>query len=89
MVPLAGPSFYLRDPGIKRCPSGSEVKDKDECKEACTSLGIRLSNTFKDGKPCFKAGNGVCKQSGSVGSKEVSCLSNDGKIDRSFFDLLQ
>ena len=80
MVPLAGPSFYLRDPGIKRCPSGSEVTDKDECKEACTSLGIRLSNTFKNGKPCFKAGNGVCKQSGNFGSKASLLCKQLGKV---------
>ena len=80
MVSFSGPSFYLRDPGIKRCPSGSEVKDKDECKEACTSLGIRLSNTFKNGKPCFKAGNGVCKQSGNFGSKASLLCKQLGKV---------
>ena len=76
---FSGVSFYLREKGIKRCPAGSEVMDQDECKEACTSLGIRLSNTFKNGKPCFKAGNGVCKQSGSIGSKALLVCKEAGK----------
>ena len=77
---FSGVSFYLREKGIKRCPAGSEVMDQDECKEACISLGIRLSNTFKNGKPCFKAGNGVCKQSGSIGSKALLVCKESGKI---------
>ena len=80
MTYFSGVSFYLREKGIKRCPAGSEVMDQDECKEACTSLGIRLSNTFKNGKPCFKAGNGVCKQSGSIGSKALLVCKESGKI---------
>ena len=77
---FSGVIFYLREKGLKRCPVGSEVMDQDECKEACTSLGIRLSNTFKNGKRCFKAGNGVCKQSGSIGSKALLVCKESGKI---------
>ena len=77
---FSGVIFYLREKGLKRCPAGSEVMDQDECKEACTSLGIRLSNTFKNGKPCFKAGNGVCKQGGSIGSKALLVCKESGKI---------
>ena len=77
---FSGVIFYLREKGLKRCPAGSEVMDQDECKEACTSLGIRLSNTFKNGKRCFKAGNGVCKQGGSIGSKALLVCKESGKI---------
>ena len=73
-------SFYLREKGIKRCPTGSEVTDTHECKAACTGLGIRLSNNFKNGKPCFKAGNGVCKQIGSLGSKASLICKQLGKV---------
>ena len=73
-------SFYLREKGIKRCPTGSEVTDTHECKEACTGLGIRLSNNFKNGKPCFKAGNGFCKQGGSFGSKTSLICKQLGKV---------
>ena len=75
-----GASFYLREQGIKQCPTGSEVTDTHECKEACTGLGIRLSNNFKNGKPCFKAGNGDCKQIGSVGSKASLICKQLGKV---------
>ena len=69
MSSLPGGSFYLQEQGIKQCTDGSEVTDANECKEACKRLGIRLSKTFKNGKTCFKAGNGACKQSGTVGAK--------------------
>ena len=80
MTYFSGVSFYLRDQGIKRCPAGSEVSDTNECKEACTNLGIRLSHAFKDGKPCFRAGNGLCKQSGNVGSKASLVCKQSGKF---------
>ena len=80
MARYLGASFYLREQGIKRCPIGSEVTDTHECKAACTDLGIRLSNNFKNGKPCFKAGNGVCKQGGSVGSKASVICKQLGKV---------
>ena len=74
--------FYLREYiSYKRCPAGSEITDVDECKEACKSLGISLANTFKDGKPCFKGGNGVCKQSGSIGRLAyLVCKTLSGKV---------
>ena len=77
---FSGVTFYLRDQGIKRCPAGSEVSDTNECKEACSSLGIRLSHAFKNGKPCFRAGNGLCKQSGNVGSKASLVCKQPGKF---------
>ena len=80
MTYFSGVSFYLRDQGIKRCPAGSEVSDTNECKEACTNLGIRLARGFKNGKPCFRAGNGLCKQSGNVGSKASLVCKQSGKI---------
>ena len=82
---LPGVSFYLQEQGIKQCTDGSEVRDANECKEACKGLGIRLSKTFKNGKTCFKAGNGACKQSGTIGVKAslickplgtITCLAN-------------
>ena len=66
---FSGIGYYLEEQGTKSCPTGSEVTDTNNCKEACTSLGISLSNSFKNDKPCFKAGNGLCKQAGNVGSK--------------------
>ena len=80
MYYLSGGSFYLQEQGIKQCTDGSEVKDANECKEACKRLGIRLSKTFKNGKTCFKAGNGACKQSGTIGAKASLICKPLGKI---------
>ena len=80
MPHLPGISFYLQGQGIKQCADGSEVRDTNECKEACRGLGIRLSNMFKNGKTCFKAGNGACKQSGTIGAKASLICKPLGKI---------
>ena len=61
----------MYEKGKKQCPTNSAVLDIEECKEACTTLGIRLSNNFKNGLPCFKGGNGVCKQSSNIGSRST------------------
>ena len=70
-ISFIGDRFYLYEKGKKQCPTNSAVLDIDECKEACTTLGIRLSNNFKNGLPCFKGGNGVCKQSSNIGSRST------------------
>ena len=41
-----------------------------ECKSACNELEIPLSGKpFKNGKPCFRGGNGKCFQNGRHGKK--------------------
>ena len=57
--------------GQSVCPTGLEVSGKEKCKEACKSLGIDLGpeKSFKNGKPCMRGGNRLCKQSKIVGSK--------------------
>ena len=78
----------MRAKGLKICPAGSEVTDINECKDACISLGIRLSNIFKNGKPCFQAGNGACKQTGSVGSKALLVCKKLGKHSKCKVDTI-
>ena len=34
----------------------------DECKKACEYLGISRMGNFKEGRPCYKSGTGVCNQ---------------------------
>ena len=52
---------------MRSCSAGSEILNSDQCKEACTTLGISVSKSFKNGKPCLKGGNGMCKQSRNIG----------------------
>ena len=54
----------------KRCRGGSKIKKVKECKSACNELEIPLSGKpFKNGKPCFRGGNGKCFQNGRRGKK--------------------
>ena len=81
MALVLGDTFILREQGRKQCLIGSKVLDTNECKEACAKLGIQLSNSFKNGRPCFKAGNGKCKQSASIGAKASLVCKTIGKIN--------
>ena len=81
MALVLGDTFILREQGRKQCLIGSKVLDTNECKEACAKLGIQLSNSFKNGRPCFKAGNGKCRQSASIGAKASLVCKAIGKIE--------
>ena len=60
-----GGSFYLLESGVRRCPKGLEVRITAECEEACDQLNISTSGRkFKNDKPCYKGGSGVCNQNG-------------------------
>ena len=63
---IADDNYYVE----KRCPIANRIMDVEECELACGMLGIPLSGKpFKDGKPCFKGGNGVCNQNGGHGGR--------------------
>ena len=81
MALFLGEIFILREQGKKQCLVGSKVLDTKECQEACAKLGIQLSNSFKNGRPCFKAGNGKCRQSASIGAKASLVCKAIGKIN--------
>ena len=54
--------------------------DAEECEIACDRLGIPLSGKlFKDGKPCFRGGNGVCNQNGAHGGRSNLVCKHEGK----------
>ena len=68
---------------MRQCPDtgGSEVLDKIECKEACNTLGIPISGyKFKDGKPCYKAPNGKCKQNGGFNQRSSVICKKEGNF---------
>ena len=47
---------------MKQCIAGTAVLNVDECKKACVFLGISRLGSFKEGRPCYKSGSGVCNQ---------------------------
>lgn len=46
----------------KQCQTGTPVLNVAECKVACGFLVITKLGVFKEGRPCYKGGNGVCNQ---------------------------
>ena len=53
----------------------------EECKHACNELEIALSsNPFKDGKSCYRGGNGQCSQNGRNGRQASLVCSSKGKM---------
>ena len=51
----------------KVCITGSNINEKDTCKEACKELGfpIEKEKDVKGGSPCLKSKSGVCRQDGA------------------------
>ena len=63
----------------KRCSKETKITDTEECKKACESMGFPLSNRpFKDKKPCYKGGTGVCNQNGALGKQSEMICKNNG-----------
>ena len=46
----------------KQCQAGTAVLNVAECKKACGLLGISRLGVFKEGRPCYKGGSGLCNQ---------------------------
>ena len=46
----------------KQCEAGAVISNIAECKKACDTLGISRRGVFKEGRPCYKGGSGVCNQ---------------------------
>ena len=72
---LDDPNYFLH----KRCRGGSKILSVEECKSACNELEIPLSSKpFKNGKPCFRGGNGKCFQNGRRGKQAKLICTNKG-----------
>ena len=54
---------YFRGEKGGSCENGSMIIDKQECENACTELNID-SGAMQNGKPCYQAKNGKCRQDG-------------------------
>ena len=76
--PTTTSSYFLH----KQCTGGSKITGVEECKSACTELGIELTNpkNFKDNKPCFKGGNRKCSQNGRNGKNAILVCTDKGNL---------
>ena len=65
----------------KRCSKETKITDTEECKTACKHMGLPLSNRpFKNKKPCYKDGLGVCNQKGGMGKLAKMICKNKGSF---------
>ena len=71
-------SYFLEHRGLKTCSNGSMIMDKTECATACHELGTTPTNNLRNGKPCYRAGNGKCRQNGAHGSGASLICKNTG-----------
>ena len=55
--------------------------DTTKCEEACDQLDIRPSGKrFKNGRPCYKGGSGVCNQNGGFNRRaSLICKQEDNE----------
>ena len=71
--------YIVQDKGENVCQQGSEILDKSECKNACNQLNVK-TGTLRNGKPCYVAGNGKCRQGAGFGLKASLICKNSGYL---------
>ena len=72
--------YFLGVTGANSCTTGFEITDKTECEAACNHLELPLKS-MTDGKTCFRAGNGDCKQNNNYGaSASLVCKTQGNKL---------
>ena len=72
-------AYFVQRRGLKTCSNASMILDKIECTRACNELGGTLTNNLKNGKPCYRAGNGKCRQNNGHGLGASLICKNKGK----------
>lgn len=71
--------YIVQDKGEKVCQQGSAILDTSECKIACDQLNVK-TGTLRNGKPCYVAGNGKCRQDAGLGPKASLICKNSGYL---------
>ena len=72
-----GSNYILEKMGAISCNEGSKIRRKPECEIACAQLEMKVG-VLKDGRVCYRAGNGSCRQDGRIGSKASLICKNEG-----------
>ena len=60
--------YFVERMAQRTCSNGSMILDRNECASACNHLGSTPSNNLNNGRPCYIARNGKCRQNGAHGS---------------------
>ena len=75
---VAGEPQYVKGPKGRNpsCTTGSEVRNGDECKQACDQLKVTQSNKMIGGTPCYITNFGLCRQKeepANIANGELIC----------------
>ena len=73
-------TFAIEIKGATNCSSGSMITDETVCNDACSELGVGPVSSLKDGYPCYKAGNGKCRQDGKQGKGAALICSTSANL---------
>ena len=77
-APTVAPgAWFIGNEGETSCPSGSEITETKECEAACSELGIGPLARLRNEKPCYKAGNGKCRQDANQGARASLICKHD------------
>ena len=57
-------TYVQGNKGSATCHVGSAITSTEECKVACDALNKKVAGALSDGKQCYIAGTGRCKQDG-------------------------
>ena len=57
-------TYVQGNKGSATCHVGSAITSAEDCKVACDAINKKVGGALSDGKPCYIAGTGKCKQDG-------------------------
>ena len=70
--------YFVEQRGERACSDGSMITDKTECESACNAVGVIAPKNLKDGKPCYRSGQGKCRQNNAFGGSASLICKNRG-----------
>ena len=68
----------MQQRGKRDCSDGSMIRDTTECEAACDAVGATAPKSLKDGKPCYRNGQGKCRQNNAFGGGASLICKNIG-----------
>ena len=71
--------YFIEDVGQNSCQNGTKVMNAQDCTSACNTLEKNMGK-MKDGKACYIAGNGKCRQDGRHGARARLVCMNKGNV---------
>ena len=72
--------YFIEDIGQTSCQNGTKIINAEDCKTACIELKRNIGK-MKNGKECYIAGNGKCRQAGRRGKKSSLVCITRGNPD--------